>query len=292
MALFYPHKQTSLIALVCLIVVGAAAYSAYGSSLTSKNTAPTVSVGENTSGDAQGIIATNDDWRKAFLNAPSTTASASSGKGKTTAGDIATTSTDLLGRDFFAHYIALKQANLLDNQDIVDQTTDDVVTRNFDSIQPKSYTLADLNITSSSDAATLSSFANGVAQAIGSYSATEGEGAILQKYFDTTDPNVLKALDPAISSYKRMLSMLLSLRTPRIAANDELDLVNAVSSLEFAAESLRIADADNIRGLAGASLHVQGINLMISALGNINQDLDSYGVALKLDQSVFNAMLN
>ena len=236
MALFYPHKQTVLIALICLIVVGAAAYSAYGSSSGGQG-APTVAISSVQADDAaQQPLPTNDDWRKDFLDAPTSSEPSSAEGASAPNDDTATTSTDLLGRDFFAHYVALKQANLLDNADVVNQTSDDIVTSDFDSIQPKSYSLSDLTVTPLSDQATLDAFASGVARAIGTYSAPEGEGVVVQKYISASDPSVLSEIDPAIASYKRMLTMLLALKTPQIAANDELDLVNAVSALEFASE--------------------------------------------------------
>ncbi len=291
MALLYPHKQTVLIALICIVVVGAAGYSAYGSTWGGRAEPSTVTISEDPASEAQPQIEANDDWKKAFLDA-SNAASVSPSKQAPNEGAGPTTVTDRLGINFFAKYMDLKQANLLNNPDIVNQTVDDLVTSNFDSIQPKEYTLGDLTVTSSSDEATLSAFATGVARAVGSYSAPEGEGVIIQKYISTSDPQVLTELDQVITSYKRVLKMLLALKTPEIAANDELDLVNSVSALEFAAESLRSTDNDNIRGLAGASLHVQGINLLLSALSNVNDDLEIYGVSLKLDSSVFNTMLN
>jgi len=292
MALLYPHRQTVLVALACLIIVGAAAYSAYGSQLNHSADAPAVTISDAPEPSQQEMLPADTNWQKEFQGAITTSSSGTAKQGSTRQSDFATTTTDQLGREFFAQYIALKQANLLSNPDVVNQATEDVVVRNFDSIQPVTYALSDIPAVDSTDSATLSTYASGLARIIGSYSATTGEGTIVQEYLTTSDAGALSKLDPVIASYKRILSSLLSLRTPQVAASDELDLVNALSTLQFASEALRAMDSDNIRGLAGSSLHVQGINLMLSALGNINADLSDYGVPLKLDQSVFTAMLN
>jgi hypothetical protein len=292
MALLYPHKQTVLIALICLGIVGAAAYSAYGSQLNHPADAPAVAIADNSQPSSQEALPTDTDWQKQFTGTI-TTSPSNAAKGKAAQqSDFATTTTDQMGREFFAQFIALKQVNLLSNPDIVNQTTENVVVRNFDSIQPVTYALTDIPVIDSTDPVALSTYASGVASIIGSYAASKGEGAIVQEYLTTSDASTLSQLDPVVASYKHMLSSLRALRTPQIAANDELDLVNALSTLEFASQALRAIDSDNIRGLAGSSLHVQGINLLLSALGNINDDLGTYGVSLKIDQSVFTAMLN
>ena len=301
MSIFYPRKQTVVISLICIALVSIVAYRTYGRTpaaskhdiLADPGPVATAAV------DMEALSASTtpgiaSDWRKQFIDASVSGAyPAPSGKAAAPVSPEPLTMTDKLGRDFFTRYIQLKQANLLSDQSVVDQTTGDLVTANVASVQPKTFTEKDLTITPVSNGTSLSTFSDAVARTVELYDAKESEATIMQDYMNTEDPSVLARLDPIIATYRKIISGLLSIPTPSSVSHDEVALVNSFSALEFSAEAMRATDTDSIRGISGVSAHVNGLTQLIDSLFAIQSDLQRQGATFVLNnEDAFAILLN
>lgn len=289
MAISYPRKQTVIIFVVCSIaVIGTAYYTSSQNIVSASEQESALIMAKMGKPVAAAPIDTSSlpDWRKSFTD----TAKKPDSTIKTTVPEKLT-QTDELGRAFFARYAELKQANMIDNTDVVNQSAADLVTANLQTMPPKVYSVSDIHLTQTSNASALNTFSSAVGHAIESYSATKSESDILQTYLASNDPAVLKDLDSIVKAYKKIISSLLAIPTPPSISDQELAVVNAVSTLEFAAENLRSADTDTIRGLAGVTAHANGVNQMIDALTQLHDALTAEGVSFDFNQDVLNIFL-
>ena len=303
MSAFYPRKQTVVIAITCFIAVAGVAYyarrnipAASAQQAILEDNAVTVepSTADIVQSAASTASSTGTDWRKQFTDASITgsyeTASGNSSPSEKTA---PLTMTDKLGQELFTRYMELKQANLLNDPDVVNQTASDLVTASVGSAQSRSYTESDIPIIPASDGKSLSAFASAVEQTVELYDATESESSIMSEYLNNSDPSVLKRIDPIIATYKRIIAGLLSIPTPQSMSTYEIGLINSYSSLEFAAEALRATDTDIVRGIAGVSAHVSGVDQLTSSLLSMQGALDQQGVSFILNnETAFNVLLN
>ncbi len=303
MSVFYPRKQTVVIALVCAVAVfGVAYYTHKNAPMASaqqailENNAVVVepSNTDTEQSAANTASSTGTDWRKQFTDTsvPGTYKIAD-GNASPSVKAAPLTMTDKLSQELFTRYMELKQANLLNNPDVVNQTASDLVTSSVGSVQPRSYTEKDVAIVPASDGKSLSAFASAVEQTVELYNATESESSIMSEYLNNNDPSVLKRIDPIIANYKAIIAGLLSIPTPQSMSTYEIGLINSYSSLEFAAEALRATDTDIVRGIAGVSAHVSGIDQLTSALLAMQSALDQQGVSFILNnETAFNVLLN
>jgi len=293
MSVFYPRKQTVVIAVICIIAVIAVAYytrknapaASARQAILEDNAVAVLPASDGIGRSANGTASsTGTDWRKQFTDASASNAyKISSGNANPSEKAAPLTMTDQLGQELFTSYVNLKQANLLGNSDAVNQTASDLVTASVGSVQPKSYTEKDIAVIPASDEKTLSNFASSVEQAVELYDATESESSIMSEYLKNNDPSMLKRIDPIIANYKAIIAGLLSIPTPQSMSSYEIDLINSVSSLEFSAEALRATDADIVRGIAGVSAHVSGVDQLTNALLAMQSALDQQGVSFVLN---------
>ncbi|MDE1940694.1 MAG: hypothetical protein KGI66_01095 [Patescibacteria group bacterium] len=287
MAMFYPRKQTVITFVVCAVAVVAAKY--YVSSADQPADSARLQALAASATDTEAAIIDSPefaDWQASFGTTTVKKPAAGSSSSPETL-----TRTDKFSRDFFTRYMELKQAGLLNNQDIVNQATNDVITADVNPTPPKVYTLSDLKISSSADAASLQSFSSAVASVIESYRVAKNEQSILTDFFASNDPSSLKSLAPVIATYKRMIASLLAIRTPRSVSAQQLEIINALSAMEAAATDLQALGSDTIRGLAGISAHTAAVTAMITALTDMHSALTGLGASFDFDQSVLNTML-
>jgi hypothetical protein len=284
----HPEKSTAIIFAICVVAVGGAALYVYGQPRMDQTIELKQIVASNES-PSQIATGTTEDWRAQFLSA-TTSQYAEKPKAKASAGP--STVTESLGMYFLSKFADLKQANLVGNADIVNQTVDNMLSTNLDPLKPKIYSASDLTVTAATDAVALGTFSNALARLIGSYSATTSEFAIIQEFVSNSDPSVLNGLRLIIAEQKRILTGLLSIPVPQLLIKDHIDLINGFSTLEAASESLHVASADSVRGLVGASLHVDGAQKITDALSAINQLLTSNGVLFNFHWEILNPLLN
>lgn len=291
MAFLYPRKQTVIISIVCILAVGAAIYANQGFSKASGQ----ADVDKQVIADVTAPVAptsTASDWRKQFAVDAATGTAKSSSKSANGSSDQILTQTDALGRQLFTQYAALKQANLLDDADSVNQAVSSLASTYVQGDQAKTYTLNDLTIYDSVDTARLQSFASGVIDAINLFSMQKTEAMVMQEYMNGRDPSVLTQLNPIIATYKKIISRLTAMPVPRSLSDKHVALLNAMSTLQFAAESLRFADGDPVRSMTGIRSHMDGVQMLIEAIVGMNNALKTYGIEFHPDQTSLQELIS
>ncbi len=274
--------------MICAVAVGGAAFYAYNGSDSGQTNEPKPVTVSNTDAPV-AATGTREDWRSQFASA---TSSQLAGKTATKTPTTPDTITATLGIDMMAKFADLKQANLLGNSDIVNQTVNNMLSSDLNSTKPKTYSASDLHVTAATDSGSLTAFAIALANLINSYAATASEFAILQNYTANNDSSVLSGIDPAIKEQKRMLAGLLAIPVPQLLLQNDLDLINGMSTLEGASESIRVTDSDSVRGLVGSSMHVDGAEQITDALSAINKTLAVGGITFGLHWEILNLLLN
>lgn len=285
MASFYPHKQTVIISIVCILAVGAAAYRTYESTTSTSDhlalQAPTIAT------TSINTIQTNDDWKKQFLTDYGSR-SISATSSKTRLSDP--TLTDRFGQTIFTNYLELRQANLLNNDKLVNQATENTITSSINTVRPKTYTATDVRTTTDT-ATSRAAYSATIVDVISMYDFKTGEADILQEYISGNDPQTLHRLDPITARYKQMTSSLLSTPVPASLIKGHVQLLNAVGNLGAASAQLRVSDTDTMQGLVGVALHTQGAQGMINAMKTLHEAFVANGTDFAPDQSIFNVML-
>lgn len=162
------------------------------------------------------------------------------------------TTTDKFGRDIFAKYIELKQAGLASDPDSQQEIIREILSSGEFFVYKKIYTLEDVRVVDIYDSESLRAYGNQVAAVFQKNMVSGRDEAIIVKdSLDKGDPNILKELDPIIAADKAILSGLLAIQVPKVAARPHLDLINAVSGATFVAQSLRQSSADPLIALQG-----------------------------------------
>ena len=180
------------------------------------------------------------------------------------------TGTDLLGRDFFAKYMELRQMgganDKLSQEDLVSQ----VLKNGVMLASPKTYTIADILIKDDSSKEAIKKYASDVEMVFKLYTiSSRNEAVIAKDAVDRETPEILKEIDPIIKSYKNILSGLIKIQAPQTITKMHLDLVNSVSSLVFIAENLRKIGVDPLAGVQAIARYLATIQQFSTAFNNV-----------------------
>lgn len=291
MAIYYPHKQTALILLVCVLAIGGTWFyvrsqSSYGDG--QKADTVTLNVDRGLIVSASSTPPT--DWQKDFFGAGGSTVTTLNSSKTKQVDEGPLTITDQMGREFFTKYIQLRQANLLGNKDIVDQTSQDLVTATINASAPRVYSSADIRIIDISKGDYLERYSQSITDIINTYGFERGESSILQEFNKTSDARVLKNIDPIIKVYKQMVASLLSTQVPAAMQDNHLSILNSVSAIESAAEDLRHADTDAVRTLSGIGKHVKGVTKLLDTIVVVNNELSRYNIEMDFNPNVWDVM--
>lgn len=245
----YPHKQTVVILILCILAVGGAALYVHRSRLALAGNAPAQDRVTVTTARAEPLPET--DWQKQFLALASSTGSFTAGKNTAPAAPVNdNTATYKFGQEFLTQYIALRQTGLASDARTVSSTIDQIIARGASAIdQPTIYGSGQLSIVTDSPDV-IRAYATVFQSALKEYSVLPDEADIAARAFETGDPSQLSALDPIIISLRSMVNRLLAVRVPRSFADNHLDLVNSLSILLYSATAFRHMDTDPLKGLA------------------------------------------
>jgi hypothetical protein len=265
MAKYYPHTQTIVIAIVCLLAVAGTAGYIYSQkdSASEQNV-----VVENVGNTADQIVSTSTDWQKQFFEASnSTTTRIGAADQAQTKDDQPLTLTDKVGRDFFAHYFELKQNNLDGNQDLVQGVIDQTIaTAQTEGSNQKTYTAKDITVTAANDAVTLHSYGNTVAAIIVNYGPKQSPADIAYAAFDKDDLTQLAQIDPITAAYGKVTTLLLQTPVPAGLSAYHLDLINAMSSMVSVSQSLRNIEGDPMQSIVSLSAYGNTQDRVMSSL--------------------------
>ena len=270
----FPRPQTLVIAAICVIVVGGAAWFAYSGSNSSYSKEQ-----KNISPIAEAPIVESTDWRTAFIGTSTTQKLATKEKpGQAAQNDADLTATDKLGIDFFSKFLDLRQQGLDKDSQAVSGAVSEVISKNLSEIPaPKTYTLADIT-TGTSDNPTLTAYSSALNAAFASYYPAKNEADITNDAFSANDMSLLGQIDPIIANYQKLISAMQKMRVPLQLTTSHLQLLNGLSVALYNAQSLRHADTDPLRALAAIGLEMKGLEAINAAYSTIQAFLKAAGI--------------
>lgn len=279
MALFYPHRQTLVIALVCAIVVGGAAYFSFKGSTSNSAPSAQATVSANTQ-DSQPILA-DTDWQKEFYSSSTPNFDSSSASKNQTATTSPLTLTDVFGEDFFSKFMEVQQAGLTNDPDVMNNMSNQLMSDSLGSVDtPQPFPLSSIHIVNVTDQASLQKYASSVSAILSAYIPDQdhNEATLAEQALEQGDTDALSSIDPIIANYESALKALMIMPVPQPLASYHLDLMNGIAVSLFNAQSLRHVDTDPVKGMAAIGLEVQGLQYMSNAVSEIQQYLASNGV--------------
>ncbi len=293
MAFFYPRKQTVIILVLCMVAVTGTIYytnskNPNGSPRQTAGASDSISVTSGTKNENLVIDESAfSDWRNQFS---SDTKKATSNKTPTVSKNL--TRTDILSRDLFSQFMKLQNSDLLGQQEILDQVTENLAEYHIDSqTSIRNYALSDIRTIPASDRESLNNFALAIAESIKIANIKKTESVIVQEYITKNDPRVLKDLDPIIAAYRKTISSLLAVPVPQVLVEPYLSLLNSYNSLLVSAQSLRVLDTDSVKGLAGVKTHIDGATNLVMSIKSMYDILASGGVRFEFDQSAIYSII-
>jgi hypothetical protein len=307
MAFSYPspsrraRTQTLLIFIVCILVVGTVAYYRVPSSQAGEisenalvvEAQPSSSPIEITDSDNDGT----PDWQEQFSgsvkasNGISASGGASSAMSETDSTNEPKTLTDKFGRDFFTQYVNLKQTGLFDDPDTVTQSMQNLVENAVDSEQPVRYKLTDIRETSNSSDAALQTWIASVSKAFDSFTWTKNEVMLANESLTREDPSLLKKISPIISGYTKIIASLKATQTPESVSTEMIDLINAISTLKYAAQAMQSFGTDPLKGTIGVKAYSEGVQSLIAALEHIDAVVADRGITFEINSRVLETLV-
>ena len=273
----YPRLNTVGIALGCaLVVTGFMAYVRWGTSTTAQvQNTTSLSANVPLESNTQHLVLDDSvDWKKGIL------AVASSSHATITSPSQPLTLTDALGRDFFGKYLQLRQQNLSGNSsavgDSVDSTIEDVVRQ---ASVPTTYSGKDIIVTTTDTTSSVHTYGNTVALAFMNFAPRANPLEIVTDALEHEDMDSLVAIDPIITSYKKLIQALVATPVPATLASTHLDLINAVSSLNFITQQLRNVSVDPMQSMIALGTYADAEKSLRSSLLDIKSYFETHNVA-------------
>ncbi len=275
-----PRKQTVVILVVCILMVGGVAFYVYGRSAGFSKAGTS---GINSATDflvsPQETLPVTSDWQKQFLGANATTTTFKN-TAKTTAPqqEERLTATDLLGRAFLTKYGELQQSGLSNDSKSVESVMRQVTAESLAGLpSPKTFSASDIRLSASSTSA-LGIYSKSVLLAFRLYMPETNEMEIANQAFADNDMAQLKNIDPVIANYKKMITELVAVPIPMPLVQYHINLLDGIAMALYNAESFRHSDTDPVRGLAAVSLELVALQNIATAIASINDYLIATGV--------------
>ncbi len=188
-------------------------------------------------------------------------------------------STDLLGRDFFAKYMELRQMGYANDKASQEELVSQVIQSGVMLASPKEYSIINIKTINDDSVEAIKKYANDAGYVFKTYSiSSRNEAVIAKDSFDKENPAILKELDPIIRSYKNILNGLLNVKVPQSMSKMHVDLINSVSSLVFIVEKLRISDVDPLAGVQAVARYTPTVQIFADAIINIKNKLISSNI--------------
>lgn len=280
MPLPYPQKQTLAVAVICILVVGGAAAYVFGKSGPKQAQEAVVAIPATTT-SSLADTASSSDWQRDFFLTAIGTSSLSTGSVEAkTAPTGPLTLTDQMSREFFARYIQLKQNNLDNNpqlvQDTIDQTLDNAASA---AKQPEKYAMSDISVSKDSSSASIHAYGNAVGSVFGKYGPTRTPADIATEAFDKDDLTILTQIDPIIASLNKINSILVVTPVPLPLVQYHLDLINAVNSMVYVSQGLRNIQSDPMQAIVALGAYAQAQTDATNALTSLQTYFKSNAIS-------------
>lgn len=196
------------------------------------------------------------------------------------------TPTDLLARDFFARYMELRQAGLSQDSQSQIEVAQQVLKNGLVLATPKVYGASSIKVKNDSSPTSVKKYGNDMGNVFITYSInSRNEAVIAKESLEKENPELLKEIDPIITSYKNILNGLLKIEVPQEMVSIHLNLVNAMSGVLFSAESFRKSGADPIQGVQGTVQYLASSRNLSAAFNSLKNHFSSLGIIYDQGQS-------
>ncbi|MCK5285678.1 MAG: hypothetical protein KAJ58_00410 [Candidatus Pacebacteria bacterium] len=167
------------------------------------------------------------------------------------------TQTDILAREIFTSYVALKQSGTLGTQeqeDLIQMIAYDKL-----SYEPEFnlITLNDLNIIEDSSTESLQRYALELNQVLSGIPELRDDNLILKEALDNNSPEILEEIKSNTIFYEELVDNLTKMRTPLVLQNKHLTLTNLLIKTTVNTEQLIKIFTDPLSALLGAKQYYE-----------------------------------
>lgn len=271
MAVLYPSKQIVFIFMVSVIVIGATVYyvnDPNNNSANRENNSKNNSALQSSPSD----FASNDEWKKQFIESISTSSSKLAGQDASSeaAANNLTTS-QYLGRQLFSQIMQMKEAGI-DDPEVLERLTDSLAAAGINSIKPATeYDYSILNIQKSATDQDLYDYSNNLIAILKERipPATDSENSIAALALEQENYEILERILPLITEYKQAIKDLTSMKVPEVVAPYHIELINGISiALNNSQEFLTI-DKDPVKGMSMLASGLESIEKITSSYESI-----------------------
>jgi hypothetical protein len=306
----FTHKNIALIFIAVIIIGGAFALAEFRNTQKQKvvYSAPIQAVVNELPSDLQTVDSDNDglkDWEEVLLGTNSRIGDSdgdgtldgkeaeqgrnplvkgpsdkASDMAKTAAAVASLSETDKLARDFFARYMELNQAGLVNDTtgqaDLIDQVLKSGVVLN----KPKSYGADNIFLGMDTSAEAVRQYGNQLGQIFKKYynAALPNEVNVVKEALEKEDFELLKQIDPIIANYKGILTDVLKVQVPPSLVQNHLLLINSMSTVLFSAEEMRKVEKDTLSGINGSSVWLGAVQGLNTAFNNLKAVFKANGL--------------
>ncbi len=287
MARNYPRMQTIMIFIVSVIVVGG--FYVYANPKSAQNAIQYGSQNEARDGKVSSgnssVSIGNDSpkqiadtgWQKQFFTADSKgnikyNQTSASGTPK----PAPQTLTDKISQDLFTQVWQIHQAGLDTDNAALGNVTSNFADQVAAAAAPTMYSAKDMKAIPDAGNSAIATYATNIMTVLKTIPLADA--ATIANNALSNNSGSLKEIDPIISSYQAILNKLKAMNVPSTFLSYHLNIVNAMSTLLFNAQSLRKADIDPVRGLAAVSIYIQGMQQPSSALDDLSSGFTSAGI--------------
>jgi len=263
MALSYPHRQTIIIGVVCLVAIAAVAfYTQRNKAETNETLGVQASAKENTQDVT--LNATSTNWQKDFFTVSTSTKSTQISK---SGNATSSTLTDTIGKDFFTQFMVLKQAGKTTDQESIKNAMDQTIAKAAASaVQPEIYSLGNIKISADTSLSAIHTYANTVGSILLTYVSRENPTEIAMDALDSQNMDELKGIDPIISGYQKTINELLLVNVPQDLTSSHVGIINGLSILLYVSQGLRHIQEDSMQSMISLGLYTTGQDTLRASL--------------------------
>ena len=181
------------------------------------------------------------------------------------------TQTDILAREVFSGYIALKQNDVLGTQEQAKFI--EKITANSLGIEPniKYLTLNDLKISQDSSKESLQKYSIELKQVFSNIPELRDDNLILKEALDSNSPEKLEEIKSNMVFYEKAIGDLIKIEIPSILQNKHLNLINSFKKITGNIEQMVQVFQDPILALVGAKEYYNTLQEIALASAEIGE---------------------
>ena len=282
MAIFYPRKQTLIITVISALAVAGVAYYVHTTNPSSNTNSAALAIDSATSTNILDASLKNisADWKSQFLETTTPAIDVKNSKSVAPTTDDQTTLTGQFSKNFFARYMLLKQDDLQDDQDSVNNVVNQSLLDLAQSApQPKNYTSKDIVVSKADDATSIRAYADAVGTLFNANTPSGDPATIAGDALNNNNPKGLSDINGIVKDYQNILTGLLKMPVPAPMAIYHVDLINGVSSMMFISEGMNKVFSDPAQGLVALNIYGSAQDSLHSALLEFKSAFNQNGMA-------------